>query len=43
MTPTTYTGFGQLSFPSGTINDYATSIRMTYSNYGSLTGTFVER
>ena len=39
-TGASYTGFGQLSFPSGTINDYATSIRMTYSNLAN--GPFIQ-
>ena len=39
-TGASYTGFGQLSFPSGTINDYATSIRMTYSNLSN--GPFIQ-
>ena len=39
-TGASYTGYGQLSFPSGTISDYATSIRMTYSNLSS--GPFIQ-
>ena len=31
-TGSSYTGYGQLSFPSGSVNDYATSIAIKYSN-----------
>ena len=31
-TSSSYTGYGQLSFPNGTANDYTTSIAIKYSN-----------